>query len=99
MRISRKRTFTTWTKETSRLAHEAKARKRLLLGDDGEPRRVVSGTLLGVLRWHGADGSVTQCVVKQGKRANGIRIGNTECGWDLLLRRVRGKLSTKKVTL
>lgn len=99
MRISRKRTRTTWTKRTSKLAHEAKARKRLAGGHDGEPRRLPAGELLGVLRWHGADGSVTQCVVKQGTRANGIRIGKTECGWDYLVRRIRKKLSTKKVIL
>lgn len=68
-------------------------------GNDGTPRRVQDGTLLGILRWHGIDGTVTQCVVRQGKRANGIRIGKTECGWDFLFRRMRGKLSVRKTVL
>lgn len=69
------------------------------LGDSGEPHRVQAGTFLGVLRWHGVDGEVTQCVVRQGGRSNGIRIGSTECGWDTLLKRVRKKLSVKKVSI
>ena len=97
MRNSRKRTHTTWTKETSRLAHEAKARKRLA-NNDTEPRRIPAGTYLGTLRWHSAEGTVTQCVIKQGTRANRIRIGKTECGWDCLMRRMRGRLSVKKET-
>ena len=60
---------------------------------------MLPGTLLGVLRWHGVDGSVTQCVVRQGKRANGIRIKETECGWDTLTRRIRKRLSVKKAII
>lgn len=97
MRISRNRTRTSWTKETSRLAHEAKARKRMERGPDGEPRRVPAGEYLGTLRWIDPSGTVTQCVIKQGTRANSIRIGKTECGWDTLLRRVRARLSVRKV--
>lgn len=97
MRFYPKKNYKTWTKETSRLAHEAKAKKRIEFGGDGEPRRLSEGIFLGVLRWHGCDGNITQCVVRQGKRANGIRIGNTECGWDTLVRRIRKKLSVKKV--
>ena len=78
-------------------AHAAKARKRMEgPPPDRGPERVLAGELLGTLRWHGADGSVTQCVIRQGKRANAIRIGTTECGWDKLFRRMRGKLSTRK---
>jgi hypothetical protein len=98
MRFCRKKNHKSWTPYTSRLAHEAKARKRLESPRDEEPRRFPAGNLLGVLRWHALDGSVTQCVIRQGRRANGIRIGKTECGWDNLLRRMRAKLSAKKFT-
>ena len=94
------------TKEDRRKASERAKRgwetKRLQGNDkwgspDAEPARVKAGALLGVLAWHAVGGSVTKCVVRQGNRANGIRIGNTECGWDTLMRRVRGSLATRKV--
>lgn len=87
-------------KQWSLNAHAAKARKRMA-GPRPEraPQRIATGILLGVLRWHGADGGVTQCVIRQGRRANAILIGKTECGWDTLLRRLRAKLSVKKSTL
>jgi hypothetical protein len=85
-------------KQWSFNAHAAKARKRMAGPQpEREPARIAPGTLLGTLRWHGVDGSVTQCAIRQGKRANGIRIGATECGWDTLLRRMRSKLSIKKL--
>ena len=98
MRISRKRTFTTWTKETSKLAHEAKARKRMESGGDGEPRRVHEGTMLGTLQWHGVDGSVKRLVVRQARRQNSIHIDGMgrSLGWDELFRTMRAKLSMKK---
>jgi hypothetical protein len=64
--------------------------------DDRPPDRVQPGEYLGTLRWLAPDGKVTQCVVRQGERANRIRVGRTECGWDFLFRRMRGRLSSAK---
>lgn len=101
MRNSRKRNFTTWTPRTSKLAHEAKARKRMELGDDGTPRRLHAKTLLGTLSWHGVDGSVRKLVVRQGRRANSILLDgmNRDIGWDFLFRDLRKKLSIRKVEI
>lgn len=88
-----------WTPRTSKLAHEAKARKRMDLGDDGTPRRVIQGTLLGTLQWHGVDGQVKRLVVRQARRSNSIRLDgmDRDIGWDELFRKLRAKLSMRKV--
>lgn len=61
--------------------------------DDRPPDRVPAGEFLGALVWQAASGEVIKCVVRQGARANGIRIGKTECGWDFLTRRMRKALA------
>lgn len=106
MRIRRKnrpKTQGSWTKESSALAHAAKARKRMAAGPCVEPRRVPAGELLGTLQWHAADGTVRRWVIRQGQRMNGIRVcakGKTvECGWDRLFRGLRPKLAVPKRVL
>jgi hypothetical protein len=98
MRNSRKKNFTSWTKETSRLAHTAKRAKRLAM-EAPAPRRLKEGQYLGTLRWTALSGEITQCVIRQGTRANQIKIGETVCGWDHLMRRMRKSLSRKKEKL
>lgn len=77
----------------------AKERKRLECGprDDG-PRRVPVGELLGVLQWAAACGEVKRMVVRQGARANQIRVEGCrrDHGFDWLLRQVRGKLAVRR---
>jgi hypothetical protein len=99
MRSRRKGNRRSWTPYTSRLAHEAKARKRLEGGGDGVPRRLAAGVMLGVLQWHGVDGVVKRVVVRQGKRANSIRVSGMgrDIGWDRLFRKMRSRLSMRKV--
>jgi len=74
----------------------AKARKRM----EGPPpdyglQKVPAGTLLGVLQWHAAAGEVKRIPVRQGGRANQIRVPGCrkDHGWDWLLRQLRGKLA------
>jgi len=67
--------------------------------DDRPPERLPAGQYLGTLRWMDTSGAVTQCVVRQGARANQIRIGQTECGWDYLFKRMRRNLSKPKKIL
>lgn len=77
----------------------AKERKRLESGrrDDG-PRRVPAGEFIGVLQWAAAFGEVKRMVVRQGGRANQIRVDGCrrDHGWDWVLRRVRGKLAVRR---
>lgn len=83
-----------------KLGVAARAKKRMESPCEDEPRRVLSGELLGVLQWHAADGTVRRWAIKQGQRMNGIRVEakgrRTECGWDHLFRSLRKKLSTPK---
>jgi hypothetical protein len=108
-RKSRARTRGSWTKEGSRRAHAAKARKRLARMAEGwvedEPLKVPEGTPLGVLTWQSADGSVRRWVICQGTRANNIGVvarvaGGDDLrrvmGWDKLLRGLRKRLAVPK---
>jgi len=65
-----------------------------------EPRRLHAGVFLGSLQWHGIDGQVRRIRVRQGVRANSIRIDGMarDIGFDALFRKMRGSLSTRKVT-
>lgn len=96
---NRKRNFTSWTPRTSALAHEAKARKRIAAGNDGEPRRIPEGEYLGTLLWQAASGEVRKMVVRQGNRSNNIKVdGMREAhGWDFIMRKLRSKLSIRKL--
>jgi len=80
----------------------AKERKRLE-GTPPErgPGRVPAGILLGVLQWQAACGEVKRIVVRQGARANQIRIPGCrrDHGFDWLFRQLRGKLSTLAVSM
>lgn len=83
----------------------AKERKRLAGGPREEgpreegPRRVPVGELLGVLQWSAACGEVKRIVVRQGERANQIRVAGCrrDHGFDWLMRQLRGKLSVKRL--
>ncbi len=103
MRIRRKgrpKTSGSWTPEKSAQAHAAKARKRMESPPDDEPRRVPEGQFLGVLQWHASDGTVRRWTVRQGDRANNIKVhakGKTiVCGWDFMMRKLRKHLSIPK---
>jgi hypothetical protein len=100
MRFSRKRNFGSWTKETSRLAHEAKARKRMENPPDYIPRPQ-EGLLLKTIRiTDELAGSSFEIKLKQGKRLNQI-IAETfgRCskphGVDLICRILRKRLVTR----
>ena len=101
--MSRKRNFRSWTKETSALAHTAKAAKRMAGPVPDDWNRVPEGQHLGVLQWHAADGEVRRWTIKQGDRANSIIVsakGKTlQCGWAKLFSGLRKKLAVKKVWL
>ncbi|MGO9705596.1 MAG: hypothetical protein ACLPYZ_10280, partial [Limisphaerales bacterium] len=100
MRLSRKRNFRSWTSETSRLAHEAKARKRM----DNPPDRIERpepGMLLHTIRveshvaWIGFE-----IKVRQGERLNQIvaeTFGRSSDphGVDWLTRHLRERLVTR----
>lgn len=77
-------------------AHAAKARRRMEgPPPDRGPQKVPAGTLLGVLQWHAACGDVKRITVRQGWRANQIRVDGCRMdhGFDWLLRGLRNKLS------
>lgn len=67
---------------------------------DSEPIRVPKGEHLGCLTWLDASGSAHRWTVKQGSRANNIRVcakgRMIECGWDRLMRALRKKLATPR---
>ena len=94
------KTAGSWTPEKSAKAHAAKARKRMELPPDDEPRRVPEGQFLGVLQWHAADGTVRRWTIRQGPRANNIKVSAkgkvAVCGWDYLLRKLRRGLAVPK---
>lgn len=96
-RKKRPRTNGSWTPESSRRAHEAKARKRIENADyrEPEPRPLPEGELLGVLQWHDASGEVKRLTVTQGVRANSIRVRGMQRdhGWDYVMRQLRAKLA------
>jgi hypothetical protein len=80
----------------------AKERKRLEgPPPDRGPQKVPAGTLLGVLQWHAAHGEVKRIVVKQGGRANQIRVAGCrkDHGFDWLFRQLRGKLAIPRVLM
>ena len=89
-----------WTPRTSALAHAAKARKRMESPPDNEPRKLDDGMFLGVLQWQDASGQVRRWTVRQGPRANNIRVTakgkGVVCGWDYLLTSLRKNLSIPK---
>lgn len=95
-RTGRPKTQGSWTPESSARAHAAKARKRLA-GPPPErgPQKVPAGTLLGVIQWHGADGAVHRIPVRQGARANQIRVPGCrkDHGFDWLLSGLRRKIA------
>ncbi len=77
----------------------AKERKRME-GPPPErgPQKVPAGLLLGVIQWHAASGDVHRITVRQGGRANQIRVRGCQRdhGFDWLLRKLRGKLATPR---
>ena len=92
----RRRTYGSWTPESSAKAHAAKARKRM----EGAPRQPdpPKPLLRRVLQWTGVDGAVHRWVIRPGKRRNGIAVcakGKTvQCGYDRLLRSIRKHILT-----
>ncbi len=65
---------------------------------DFGPRKVPAGTFLGVLQWHGVSGEVKRITVRQGARANQIRVAGCrkDHGFDWLLRQLRGRLAVRR---
>jgi hypothetical protein len=62
--------------------------------------RLPEGEFIGVLQWHDASGSVKRWTIRQGKRANQVRLVGMkqDHGWDYLTRKLRTRLGTKKLT-
>ncbi len=101
-----------WTKERSKRAHAAKARRRIERAESGqnEPEfvRVPRGTYLGTLTWQDADGQVRRWVITQGERANNIAVlGRVARGdklrhgstWSALFGRLRRCLAVSRHVL
>jgi len=77
----------------------AKERKRLAgPPPDYGPQKVPAGELLGVLQWTAAAGDVHRITVRQGARANQIRVPRCreDHGYDWLLAGLRKKISTSR---
>jgi len=77
----------------------SKERKRLAAPPpEYGPQKVPAGTLLGVLQWHSAHGEVKRITIRQGARANQIRVPGCrkDHGFDWLLRQLRGKISNQR---
>ena len=89
-----------WTPRTSALAHAAKSRKRMESPPDNEPRKLDDGEFLGVLQWQDASGQVRRWTIRQGPRANNIRLTakgkEVVCGGDRLTASLRKRLSVPK---
>jgi hypothetical protein len=95
-RRGRPKTRGSWTPEASAKAHAAKERKRLAgPAPERETQKVPVDTLLGVLQWTASAGDVHRITVRQGARANQIRVKGCkkDHGFDWLLRKLRGKVS------
>jgi hypothetical protein len=77
----------------------AKERKRMAgPPPEREPAKVPAGAFLGVLQWHAAHGAVHRITVRQGARANQIRVAGCrrDHGFDWLLRKFRAKIATPR---
>lgn len=100
MRLSRKRNFRSWTPETSRLAHEAKALKRLAATDDQIPRPQ-EGMLIKIIRvTDELEGRSFEIKLLQASRINQV-IAETfwrkskPIGVDRVMRRLRERCVTR----
>lgn len=74
----------------------AKARKRMEgPAPEYRPHKVPAGSLLGVLQWHDASGSVHRIPVSQGGRVNQIRVPGCrrDHGLDWVCAQLRKKLT------
>jgi hypothetical protein len=94
MRISRKRNFRSWTRETSRLGHNAKAEKRMRNPPDIIDRPV-SGMLLKTIRvTDEICGKSFEIKIHQSDRLNQVTAEtfgrrSRPMGVDLIMRRLR----------
>lgn len=86
--------------QLGKLGAEANARKRMEQPTPDEPRRVQEGEHLGCLTWLDLSGSAHRWSIKQGPRANNIRVKakgrEVVCGWDKLMSSLRKNLSIPK---
>lgn len=96
----RRKTRGSWTPESSAKAHAAKALKRMESPREPKRCRVPDGELLYTLQIQESSGQVRKWIIKQGPRANNIRVTakgrNVVCGWDKLMRSLRRNLSIQK---
>ena len=94
MRFSRRRNFRSWTKETSRLAHEAKARKRMENPPEYTPRPWPGLLLKTIHVTDELEGSSFEIKIRQAQRLNQVvaetfgRVSKP-IGMDLIMRRLR----------
>lgn len=99
--MSRKRNFRSWTKETSRLAHEAKARKRIDNLPDYYFPRPIAGLLLKTIRvTDEVEGCSFEIKIRQSQRLNQVTaetFGRTSkpVGLDKIMRRLRERCVTR----
>ena len=67
---------------------------------EDEPRRVPDGEYLYTIQIQDSSGQVRKWVVRQGPRANNIRVAakgkSVVCGWDRFTRTLRRHLSIQK---
>ena len=83
-----------------KLGAAAKARKRMESPREDEPRRVPEGEYLYTIQIQESSGQVRKWIIRQGDRANNIRViakgREVVCGWDRLLCSLRHNLSVTK---
>lgn len=83
-----------------KLGAASRAKKRMESDPPCYMDRVPKDMHLGTLQWHASDGTVRRWTIKQGPRANNIKVqskGKTiVCGWDFMMRKLRKHLSVPK---
>lgn len=104
MRLRRKRNFRSWTPETSRLAHLAKARKRMEHPAE-RVERPPAGLLLKTIRvTDEIEGKSFEIKIRQAPRLNQV-VAETfwrqskPIGIDLIMRRLRERCVTRWLRL
>lgn len=102
-RKGRPATRGSWTRESSAKAHAAKARKRMEIAAEPGPVKLRDGEFLGVFQWHDASGQVRRWIIRQGPRANNLRVSSKGreaiAGWDHFFRVLRKHLAAPRRTI
>jgi hypothetical protein len=98
--MSRKRNFRSWTPETSRLAHAAKARKRMENSSDYIPRPQIGLLLKTIYVTDEIEGKSFEIKIRQAARLNQVTAEtfgrvSKPIGMDKIMRRLRERCVTR----